>query len=390
MKGLGLAVLLSTPALAYWAPNHVELNKQILEEAHPWGEAGFTFNGRPVKTVDDYLKNVIYLSHGIQEFTWGVPFNELDSERGKDLPGDFPTQQRTLASWASEAGRWEDGFVDLRDGMKWAGLRAVNHFHDPLSSGGGYTGPGLIKSTAASGLPFGDVLRSGISATQWVFNGSSGGAANAWGYPTMLDSILRAYTEEEPKRREAGFGKAFRSLGQIAHLIADNTVPDHVRNLAHPGRGFEEHMADLNAKGTKVFRHFPREDWKTFPLTSIESQGLRALWDRDLYSTNSSSAVSGDGQGVSEYVNSNFFGYSVAGGVYFTSIPNQPGEGYRTIFSGSSSLAVQSFPAGFLVTWLDLHFHNNDFEMPVSFDTSRTLIPGVNNRRIICSLSPSE
>jgi len=40
--------------------------------------------------------------------------------------------------------------------------------------------------------------------------------------------------------------------------------------------------------------------------------------------------------------------------------------------------------------WLDLHFHNNDFEMPVSFDTSRTLVPGVNNRRIICSLRPSE
>jgi len=53
-------------------------------------------------------------------------------------------------------------------------------------------------------------------------------------------------------------------------------------------------------------------------------------------------------------------------------------------------MGVRHAPEYAVVTWLDLHFHNNDFEMPVSFDTSRTLIPGVNNRRIICSLSPSE
>jgi hypothetical protein len=266
----------------------------------------------------------------------GVRFNSGQGSGviGDDTPTKPPGQGLSLWCWVVMGGLWEDGFSGLEEGTMWGGRRAVNHFHDPLSSGGGgYTG--LLDENSDEAVPYKNLLRRGISVTEWVMNGQSGSAIygrNDWGYPTIGVGLHRAFTERTLELRERGMAAAFRAMGQMMHLIGDNTVPDHARDLAHPGDGFEEYMRD-DPVARELFNHTPFSSWVTFPVRTLSMGGIRAFWDRDVYTTDPEITTSGVTPGLDEFTNANFLAWShlkKAGlDLDFSTVPKEPGVGFR-------------------------------------------------------------
>lgn len=242
---LTTAVLVASPVWAYWAKNHQALNEQVARDGRPWDEAGFQRAGKPVKTVADYARRVLYVSGpgecgpgagNASQPLRGVPYAS-SYPPGFDKPTDAPSgEPRSLLEWNKWGGQWEDGFNTMNEATRWGGRRAVNHFHDPLTPGGGYTG--ITDSMTGSIAPYGNLLRRGTSVTSWVMNGDGAdvGKKNHWGYPTIGECLHRAYTELPDEKREAGLACAFRALGQVEHLVEDNSVPDPHPRPGAPGR----------------------------------------------------------------------------------------------------------------------------------------------------------
>ncbi len=139
----------------------------------------------------------------------------------------------------------------------------------------------------ATGAPFIDLFRKGISVTRWVQNGTSGGKTNLWGYPTVVRSMQKFYRETDELKRDSALAAAFRSLGQVEHLIEDNTVPDHTRDLLHPGAGFEEYLKTrVGPGGPPLLSAFPYAEWKFMLLTAIETEGPRRAKHRRMWVLN--------------------------------------------------------------------------------------------------------
>lgn len=292
--------------LAYWAEDHKKFNVQMLRDSQPFE---FTRGTRDVRTIDDYLKRVLYVSKGTQATVKGVPFTA--DPKGSDLPTDLPSGERTLRSWHEFGGLWEDGFQNMSEARLWGGLRAPNHFHDPLAfGGGGYTGIKTETGFTArwrkekSGLPGLDLLRPGVSVTQWV-QGGKASEKNEWSYGTVSAGFTEFFTKLVQEQRERGLANAFRSLGQVVHLITDNTVPDHARDLAHPGNGFEEWLHDQAG----AFDATPRP-WTRFPLERVERSGIRAFWDQDVYSGSNPEASLDEGAGITEFTQAHFLAWN--------------------------------------------------------------------------------
>lgn len=335
----------------YWAEDHKGLNRQVISDGRPFS---FERSGATVSTVNDYLLRVLYVGEGLKATVRGVPFQNDSAEKGTDRPTDRATKTLSLLEWNGSGGLWEDGFTEMSDATAWGGLRAVNHFHDPLAAEGGYTG---IKTetgftarwrTEKSGKPVLDLLRPGMAVTQWAEGGTST-ESNDWGYPTVLTGLLDFGTKLLAEDRERGLAAAFRSLGQLQHLVADNTVPDHARDLAHPGDGFEEWIRKERPElfaGTDL-------PWPRVPLERVDRGGLRALWDQDLYSGSSPADGLAEGAGIAEFTQANFLAWNrfqppnlihvpffitspVAALLerdilYFTTVPSTTGVGFETM-----------------------------------------------------------
>lgn len=327
-RTLGLvALVVAAPALGYWAETHEVFNKAVFQKS-AW--PAFQRGGQPVTTPDGYLSRVLYLNDGQYRFLRGVPFSPPacfgnTCSYSADKPTDAPTERHTAWRWTARGGLWEDGFENYTQATRWGGLRAVNHFHVPLgarSAGGGYSGITRNAQNVASHQPYVGLLRSGISTTQWVLGANSGGDTNYWGWPAVGESMERFYLEKTQERRESGLASALRAAGQVMHLIEDNTVPDHARDLAHPGDGQEEYVKDHLA----TLKDLPPGQWITFPLKYIEDKGLAGFWDRDVYSTSPAVTLSAtEPPGISEYTQANFLAWNVkdVGGVqaYFSTVP---------------------------------------------------------------------
>lgn len=306
-------VLTARVSLGFWAPNHENINLQILREGTPWGDS-IMRSAMPIRTFDEYLSRVLYIStdplprrdipetpgarggdpcEHAKRTLHGVAFDNGNAGAtiGNDKPTDAPNLALTPGCWVARGGLWEDGFMNMDEGVLWGGRRAVNHFHDPLSTkGGGYTG--ILNENRLESVPYLNMARHGISVTEWVMNGHSGGddGFNAWGYPSIGAGLHRAFTERDLEKRESGMAAAFRAIGQMMHLISDNTVPDHARDLPHPGYGFEEYMRE---KRPALFGGSPVNSWIVFPVRTLSADGIRGFWDRDVFATGPEGTLSG-------------------------------------------------------------------------------------------------
>jgi hypothetical protein len=170
-------ILLHNTILALETDTHKALNSAVSNIATP---EGFKLDG--------YLRKNLGMAQGINE----IVSNNL-----------------RLWEWFRDGGEYED--VPAR---YLSYVRSVNHFHEPLSNKG-------LKGVAYSSL-------------QWALMPK--GTQNVGGYYSWFDArdyFYGALTGGNPTTRNDYYGKTFRALGQIAHLVQDLSVPSHVRDDAH-------------------------------------------------------------------------------------------------------------------------------------------------------------
>jgi hypothetical protein len=167
----------------------------------------------------------------------------------------------------------------------------------------------------------------GISSILWA---QSRGQEFSW--IRARQAYIDALIGPDKTKREKKLAEAFRALGQIMHLVADASVPAHVRNDSHVlGDSFEqwvelradpqpgEKPEDARDRFLSAFVPSPptRPDDSfilKLPILGQNSEDapvpVARLWDTDLYDgTNLSGALSLR-IGITEYSNANFFSQS--------------------------------------------------------------------------------
>jgi len=136
---------------------------------------------------------------------------------------------------------------------------SFRHFYDPLMKNNkvyyltdhledvdnlidGYRKALLKKITNSDYLPDFldyDAVNPHVDARDWAINGTqnNGVAPNDYCWNKGLEYMNEAFTNPKASDKERLFAKAWRSLGETMHLMADMTCVPHVRNDSHPGIG---------------------------------------------------------------------------------------------------------------------------------------------------------
>jgi hypothetical protein len=136
------------------------------------------------------------------------------------------TESRRVEQWIQLGGEREDESTLFE--YVTGKARPFRHFHDPL------------RPWDSSGLFFPLTLpprftryESSIRWAQRLDQERETGYGN-YSWPHARRYYLTALTDTDPTVREQAFANTFQALGQIMHLIVDASVPEHVRNDAHP------------------------------------------------------------------------------------------------------------------------------------------------------------
>lgn len=226
--------------------------------------------------IDNFLKNQLGIINGIK----------------------MVFKDKRITEWIKYGGKLEDE----------THCRSKFHFHDPTES---WDSAGL-SNLAVDTYCLDYKHRSSLVWAQ--------DTDNLWTWQKARQYYFEALTGSNKDLREEKFANTFRSLGQVMHLIADSSVPAHVRNDIHvfpytiPGIG-------LNV-GDPTFESWTKENYKTLNYTgtiinqSIFTQAIfnsfapvviSALWDLDKYNESNPDITKENLIGLAEYSNANFF-----------------------------------------------------------------------------------
>ncbi|MFH1990453.1 MAG: lamin tail domain-containing protein, partial [Patescibacteria group bacterium] len=127
------------------------------------------------------------------------------------------------------------GSVDEDKAPRW-----LNHFYDPAFERG--------LSTTALGFGY-----AGYSAKNWarfssyqtlnpanlanLWTGQGPVISGSWWGDFSYEAAIKNYSQSKEK-------EAYTALGNVLHIIADMTVPEHTRNDAHPGGNLASYYED--------------------------------------------------------------------------------------------------------------------------------------------------
>ena len=229
--------------------------------------------------------------------------SSLDVRLQNDLSFENGTNQiimgKRVIDWIGEAGALEDVPV----------TRTRNHFHRPLRSP--WRNAGLN-----------DGLLSGTSSILWGQDANQG-----FSWVNARKAHINALIAASPTEREKWFAETFRAIGQVMHLIADASVPAHVRNDQHTGGDPYEEWVELQAELQSEekpdeaterflgsFAQSPlRPDRSILDIPILGQDAVDApvpiarIWDTDRYDGTNPAITSQLGIGITEYSNANFF-----------------------------------------------------------------------------------
>lgn len=232
-------------------------------------------------SLDNYLINNLGVSGGVNEFI----------------------NNKKVFDWFKLGGRYED-----KPPLTIPYTRSLNHFHNPLET---WDNAGLetFQSSviwAQDQGPFGSLFGGNYSwkATREYFYTALTGKD--------LNGEIIASTQSE---RDDFFGKTFRGVGQIMHLVEDASVPAHTRDDAHViGYHYEKAVNKF-----RVTSHPAFTDAIANPVTfdpSILTQTpnplapipIAKIFDTDQYisAPPNPAVTAGTVIGLSEYTNANF------------------------------------------------------------------------------------
>ena len=221
--------------------------------------------------------------------------NNLGLEGGLGEVVGGEETKKTAREWIIEGSNKEDGEILNPISLS----RPVNHFHDP---------------TANVGL-------GGESAINWALapigSQSPGGP---WSWNDAREYYFKALISSSKTERDENWGKTFRALGQVMHLIQDGANPAHVRADAHLdlsflfgtlGRidvdGLHDYMA-VKSVSSYVGGGTVRPDSILLESTgATRPEPFSNLFDHNTYTGLNPEGTSGLDVGVTEYAHANFF-----------------------------------------------------------------------------------
>ena len=190
------------------------------------------------------------------------------------------------------------------------GIRFLNHFHEPIEN----KGSGIFP---------------GISAIKWSLaplGAQFPGGKFSWN--DAREYYFKALTSPTKTERDENWGKTFRALGQVMHLLQDSANPSHVRDDLH---AFDDGLHDYMARhsvtalmGSNTFSPDPSMLEQPGPA-GPNGEPFANLFDRDMYQGSAPEATLGTDIGVTEYTNANFFSDDTIpgqGSIFSTEISN--------------------------------------------------------------------
>jgi hypothetical protein len=194
--------------------------------------------------------------------------------------------------------------------------RSARHFHDPLepwaAAGLETLAPPIIAACGSSAFPSSVVWSQ--SADQNV------GEQQSWA--DAGKSYLTALTGATQETRDEAWANALRSLGQVMHLVADASVPEHVRNDSHI---LETVFRSLHLRGYGSYEWWVEDNLGVFPFGTAPPfdrsilrhpsgdgsapAAIARLIDTNTYAGSASGpgVTLGGSIGIAEFANANFF-----------------------------------------------------------------------------------
>lgn len=292
-------------------------------------------------SLDAYLKYQLRISAGVEE-----TFESL-----------------AVWKWLGQGGKREDEPL----------TRSANHFHNPLTDQG-FSG---ILNTG---------LFDGESAVTWAQKLL--GTQDPGGHYSWLDTryyFYKALTSTTKSEQDKYFAETFRGLGQLMHLVADMSVPEHTRDDGHY-LGILPYYQNYE----KYVLNYPEMIFQYPPIffdasaignpNSLASVPIANLFDTNQYSSGASPAVTVNNHtiGLSEYTNANF----LSPDTMFTSdlpYPNRDNcilsvdtvnghERYYLSNRGDGEQVDHLAVVGLLYLWRMTYFPQSDFFFPLALD----------------------
>ncbi len=270
--------------LALETQTHQMLNAYISNVTTPDG-----FN------LDSHLKNSLGISNGIREMVSG-----------------------NLRIW-----EWLMGGGECEDVPAWYQqyVRSVNHFYDPISNKG-------LQGTTNSSL-------------QWALMPK--GTQNVGGYYSWFDArdyFYQALTGKNKTTRDDYYGRTFRALGQLTHLVQDLSVPAHVRDDGHVltisslgNYQYYEKWVKANANISSLAAHPVFFDLNALSKpNSLGSVPVANLFDTNTFTGINPNVSTRANVGLSEYANPNF----LSDDTMFTEDYIYPGKNWLDVWTDSS------------------------------------------------------
>ncbi|MBI5025828.1 MAG: hypothetical protein HZC12_03680, partial [Nitrospirae bacterium] len=221
---------------------------------------------------------------------------------------DSIANKKQIYKWFEDGAKQEDSPI----------IRANNHFHDPTKS---WNNAGLDGYVVIPVSPYLYHV-TGKSSILWAQDQSNVGflLGGDWSWAKARSLYYEALTGKDKDIREQKFAYTFRALGQVMHLIADSSVPAHVRNDIHvfpltiPGLGI--------SVGRPTYESWAKSNYRNLTYTgisvnqsifneavnlSLAKVPISALWDQNKYINNNPDITVGGSIGITEYTNANFF-----------------------------------------------------------------------------------
>ncbi len=247
--------------------------------------------------LDAFLKRETGLVQGLQ--------TRFRDDRGATNDGP---QINTGLDWLRLGGMSEDRPL----------CRTARHFHDPLQP---WSSAGLIPSDPVSSNFIALLCRGSSfpSSVLWAQDRQQDvGGQRSWfdARASYLDALIK----DTQTARDTAWAHTLRTLGQLMHLVADASVPEHVRNdvhimsmLSYIGipvgtyeRWVEARLGDIPFSGPPPF------DRAILQQPTDNSQApipIARLFDTDTYTGLGSGpgVTLGPAIGIAEFANANFF-----------------------------------------------------------------------------------
>jgi hypothetical protein len=183
------------------------------------------------------------------------------------------------------AQKWMIEGSDLEDGESFLSPRPKSHFHEPISN----TGLGGLFD----------------SAINWSL---SSVGDQEWSWNDARDYYYKALTSPTKAERDENWGKSFRALGQIMHLLQDSANPSHVRDDPHVlVDGLHDFMARRSVASYTGSGIVSPDSSMLEVEGALRNEPFANLFDRNMYHGSNPEVTLGLDVGITEYANANFF-----------------------------------------------------------------------------------